>query len=431
MPNAAPCVYVSLYHLMLPAAPPLYPSAPPRLSRLLDVCLALSAETDFDRLLTTILETATEVLDCTAASILLFDEAAGCLRFAAATGSDPVALAAIAVPLEGSLAGVIFRENRPLRVDDPAKDARHFGEVGKAVALQTEALIGVPLQVHGQPTGVLEALNPCGGHFASDAIDVLTVIAAQAAVAVRNAQQQRALRQAYDDLSQLDRMKSDFMAIASHELRTPLATVLGYATVLAEEAPPDLADFAAITRQAAEKAGRVVDAMEHLSHGSTPSSGSQRLLVQYLLHRAVDTMSPLLQERGVRLGLDLADEPAWVYADMDHLHRAFSAVLDNAIAFSSEGATVRVRLRVADGAVEVTVEDDGPGLGPGDLDRVFQPFYQVQDSLTRTHEGIGLGLTLARRYLALHRGEITAHSDGTDRGGSTFRLRLPVAAPAS
>lgn len=417
--------------MSLPAlASPSLDAAPFRLHRLLDVCLALSAETDLDRLLTVILETATEVLDCAAASILLFDEASGRLRFAAATGSDPAALASIPVPLDRSLAGVIFRENRPLRVDDPARDARHFGEVGEAVSFQTEALIGVPLQIHGRPTGVLEALNPHGGHFAPDAIDVLSVIASQAAVAVRNAQQQRALRQAYDDLSQLDRMKSDFMAIASHELRTPLTTVLGYAAVLSEEAPPGLADFAAITRQAAEQAGRVVDAMEHLSRDRTNSPGPQRLLVQYLLHRAVDTVSPALAARNIRLGLDLASEPAWVCADLDHLHRAFTAVLDNAIAFSPAGATVRLRLRVADASAEVTVEDDGPGLPPADLERIFQPFYQVQDVLTRTHEGIGLGLTLARRFLELHGGEITAHSAGTDQGGSTFRLRLPIASPA-
>ncbi len=113
-------------------------------------------------------------------------------------------------------------------------------------------------------------------------------------------------------------------------------------------------------------------------------------------------------------------------ADRDHLNRALTAVLDNAVAFSPEGATVRVRLRTADASVEIAVEDDGPGLDPVDLERIFQPFYQVQDVLTRTHEGTGLGLTLARRFLALHGGEITAHSAGTDAGGSAFRVRLPT-----
>ncbi len=405
--------------------------APARLDRLLDVCLALSAETDLDRLLTIIVEVATEVLDCAAASILLFDEASGRLRFAAATGSDPAALAAIPVPLDSSIAGVIFRENRPLCVDDPAHDARHFDAVGEAVSFQAQALIGVPLQVHGEPTGVLEALNPHGGRFAPGAIDTLTVIAAQAAVAVRNAQQQRALRQAYDDLSQLDRMKSDFMAIASHELRTPLAAVLGYATLLAEEVPPHLAEFAGTTRRAAEQAGRVVEAMEAMSQDRTPSHGRQRLLVQYLLHRAVDAMGPASLRRNVGLELDLAAEPVWVHADMDHLLRAFSAVLDNAVAFSPAGGTVRVRLGVSDASAEVTVEDEGPGLRADDLERIFQPFYQVQDVLTRTHEGVGLGLTLTRRYLALHGGEIQAHSAGVGRGGSAFRIHLPTTSAAS
>ncbi len=401
---------------------------PAYLGRLLDVCLALSSETDLDRLLTVIIETAAEVLDCAAASILLFDETAGRLRFAAATGSDSAALAAIPVPLHGSLAGVIFRENRPLRVDDPSRDTRHFGAVGEAVSFQPDALIGVPLQIHGRPIGVLEALNPHGGRFAPGSISTLAVIAAQAAVAVRNAQQQRALRHAYDDLSRLDRMKSDFMSIASHELRTPLATVLGYATVLAEEAPLHLAEFATATRQATEQACRVVEAMGHLSQttDSTDPLDAQRILVQYLVHRAADALDPALQARCVRLDLDLATEPAWVMAEMDHLHQAITAVLDNAVAFSPEGATVSVRLGVCDDRVEIDVTDDGPGLDPGDLERIFQPFYQVQDVLTRTHEGAGLGLTLARRFLGFHGGDITAHSDGIGRGGCTFRLRLPA-----
>ena len=173
-----------------------------RLRRVLDLSVALNAvASDVDRLLRAALDTVTKALDCEQAALLLYEDSAGTLRFAAATGDNRAALARIVVPLEGSLAGTCFRENRVVFAADAAADARHFDGAAKSAGVEVRALLAVPMRIDGTPVGVLEALNPragsrpdAGGGFDAADAETLLVVSAQAAVAVRNARQQTALR---------------------------------------------------------------------------------------------------------------------------------------------------------------------------------------------------------------------------------------------
>lgn len=398
---------------------------------LLDVCIALGAFSELDPLLAFIIDTAAEVTDCKAASILLYDEASDRLRFVAATGADPDELARIPVPINGSIAGAIFTENRPLVVDDTARDNRHYDLVGEAVSLKTEKLVGVPLRVDGRVIGVLEALNPRSGSFADHVVESLTLVAAQAAVAVRNAQQQAALRSAYDALSRLDRLKSDFMAIASHELRTPLTTVIGFATLIEQEAEGAMGEFARAVHTAAVQAQHVVESMEQLSQLPDTREGHhlERIVLQNVVLRTVESLKPSAARKGVLLRPRLHAEPSWVGADALHLGHALHAVLDNAIAFAPAGSTVDLVMTVHASCVALAVHDRGPGLALEECERIFEPFYQVGDPDTREHEGVGLGLTLARRVLALYDGSVQATSEGIGQG-CTLTLTLPTLSAA-
>ncbi len=248
----------------MPSPPVDLHKAAPRAERLFEVNRKLNTVRDPDALLQFIIETAADVLECAATSVLLFDETTGQLQFAAATGADPDALAQIPVPLDDSIAGTIFTENRPVRVDNTAEDARHFDTVGEKVAMETRTLIGVPMQLGATPIGVLEGINKTEGVFTEDDVAVLSVIASQAAVAIRNARQMQALEEAHAKLSELDALKSDFLALASHELRTPLTTILGYGAIVKEEAPEDVAPHADAILDAAEGMETVVEAMSQM-----------------------------------------------------------------------------------------------------------------------------------------------------------------------
>ncbi|MEM1041864.1 MAG: GAF domain-containing sensor histidine kinase [Bacteroidota bacterium] len=401
-----------------------------RARRLLDISLALNTLRDPGDLLLYIIETATEVLGCTAASLLLYDDTEQRLRFVAATGARAETLAEIPVPLHGSIAGTIFRENRPVVAGNAKQDQRHFQGVAERTGVQTEALLGVPMCIDGAPIGVFEVLNPKVGSFSEEDVDTLLLIASQAAVAIENVRQRRELREANERLAKLDRLKSDFMSLASHELRTPLAIILGAGDVLREEARPDLLPFAEDIREAGDRMHDLIETLEEMSF-LQEEMASLVLLPVVLQDTLRDAwVKAEIDGSALHAVLDLPDTPLRVEADARRLQLAFANILKNARSFTPDGGTVRVTLRTQNGQVTIQVQDSGTGLSEADCRSVFQAFYQVEDVLTRGHEGLGIGLTIARALLRLHKGDLWATSPGLGQG-STFHVTLPLLAPAS
>ena len=150
----------------------------------------------------------------------MYDEKRDRLIFAAATGSDPKRLAETPVPLENSLAGTIFRENKVICLSDVRHDARHYLAVSKMVNIDVKNLLGVPMRIHDKPTGVLEALNKRNGDFDESDADILAVIASQAAVAIHNARMVEALQEANDDLRVADQLKEGCRPFAGESFVT-------------------------------------------------------------------------------------------------------------------------------------------------------------------------------------------------------------------
>src|SRR6185503_17489080 len=158
-----------------------------QLKRLVELSVTLNSTLDLDALLHLITTTATELLDCEAASILLYDEKQSRLYFAAATGSDPRKLAQIPVPIDSSLAGTIFRTNQSIILNNVAQDPRHFTGVSDQVQVQVRSLVGVPMVMKDRVIGVLEGINKYEGEFGEDEESILSVTASHAAPAIHNA----------------------------------------------------------------------------------------------------------------------------------------------------------------------------------------------------------------------------------------------------
>ena len=391
-----------------------------RLRRMLDVCVALNAVADLSHLLDTISRTVLSVLGCEAASILLHEPQEGALRFVSAVGGPGSGgLVGTLVPIEGSLAGTMYRENRPLLAADLAADERHFGEAAEPTGVTPQTLLGVPMRIDGEPVGVLEALNPRGDAFDASDAEMLLILAAQAAVAIRNARQAEALTDARDRLQELDRVKSRVMAVASHELRTPLTAIEGFGRVLAEEVGPELAGYAREVLDGAERMHEVVESLDEVS-----------TLRQPVRLRSVETVDvaalarELAAAAGPRVRVEAAG-PVAVHGELRRLRLALRHLVRNALAFSEAPVELRVRAEAREAAVDV--RDRGIGLAAADLDRVFEPFVQVDDRLARAHEGIGMGLTVARAVVGRHGGRVWATSPGLG-AGSAFHVRLPLAA---
>jgi GAF domain-containing protein len=178
--------------------------------RLIDIARDLASTLDLDVLLNRIVRAAADITAAEAASILLYDNTSRQLYFQVATNIDEPTMRGLVVPLEGSIAGWIVTNRKPVRIDDVHEDARHFGEVVQSTGFNTNSILGIPLVTKNKVVGVLEALNKKRGKFTTADENLLSVLGAQAAVAIENAR-----------LFQQSDLISEFV----HELRTPLASL--------------------------------------------------------------------------------------------------------------------------------------------------------------------------------------------------------------
>lgn len=398
-----------------------------RLARLVEVSVTLNSTLDIRRLLQFIIDTAADLVDSEAASIMLVDENTHDLRFAAATGSDPDELAPIPVPLEGSIAGTIVREDRGLIINQVTGDPRHFRQVGERVRFQTRSLIGVPMRIRDRVTGVLEAVNKRGGDFSENDLQTLSIIASQAAVALHNARLVEALQRAYDELDKLDRMKRDFISIASHELRTPLGLILGYATILREEADPAASVHAEAVLNSALRMRALIEDMTNMNlmqAGSADVSLARHPL-QPVIQAAQQEVAELVRAKGQRLTVRMPQEALLAMIDPPKLGRAVANLLNNAMRFTPAEGSLRLELERRAAEAWLRVADDGAGIPPGQLEAIFERFYQVEDHMTRRHGGMGLGLAIVRAIVRAHGGRVWAESEGLGRG-ATFTIALPL-----
>jgi signal transduction histidine kinase len=398
-----------------------------RLSRLVENSVTLNSTLDLDRLLQLIIDSAAELLDSDGASILLVDENTQDLYFAASTGSEPEELKKINVPLEGSIAGTIYREERPIIIHDVEQDTRHYREVGEKIKLQTRSLIGVPLRIQDRITGVLEAINKKEGAFDETDAEILADIAAQAAVAIHNARLVDALQKAYDELGKVEKLKSDFIAIASHELRTPLSVILGYAGILKEEAGEGTSGHAEAVLQSAMQMRSLIEDMTNMNMlriGSAEMAFA-RTPLQSVVQEAFEEVVGLIEAKGQSIALTLPDHELFAMVDAPKLTMALTNLLNNAMRFTPAEGNILVELQRRGSEAWISVQDDGIGIPQDQISWIFDQFYQVESHMTRSHGGLGLGLAIVRAVVEAHQGRVWAESGGED-AGAKFTVALPL-----
>jgi len=399
-----------------------------QLLRLVELSVTLNSTLDPDELLQIITSTATELLDCEAASIMLYDEKNPRLYFAAATGSDPAKLAEIPVPMEGSIAGTIFRTNQPLIQNHVEQDPRHFSNVSDQVKFQTRTLLGVPMPIKDRVVGVLEAINKNGGVFEERDVTTLSVIAAHAAIAINNARLLRQTKQALEKVSETNSIKSHFLALASHELRTPLGIIIGYATFLQEEAKDELSDHANQVLNAASQMRSILDQMNNLTLLQTDEMELRplKISIQDILNFACEEIMYSVARRNLELTYAFGDDPIYVSVDQEKTTLAFVNLLNNAIRFSPEGSHIVIGATGQGKDVLAWVQDNGIGIPVDKLQKVFEEFYQIEPPNTRHYGGLGIGLTIAKGLFEVQGGKLWAESEGLGKG-STFKVQLPTA----
>jgi signal transduction histidine kinase len=373
-----------------------------------------------------ILDTAVSLLNCEGASIMLFDDRKQELWFAASTISDSDELAKVPVPLDNSIAGNIIKSQTPAIIDDVENDPRHFKEVEDQTQFSVRTLLGVPMSIQDRTVGVLQALNKNNGNFNAEDLELFQIVASQAAVAINNANLVQALQLANEELSQADKLKNDFMAVASHELRTPLGIILGYASFLKEDAGGDLTTIVESILNAAVRLETVVDSMTHMSLLYTGEADLklEPTEIQKVIFSAYQRVISSAEAQNNEIVLKLPKKPTYINADL-RLELVFVNVLNNAVRFTPDGGEIFVSMSPTNDEVLIMIRDVGIGIPSESLEKVFDYFYQVEDHLTRNYGGLGLGLSIAQALTNLHGGRIWAESEGLEKGTAIY-ISLPI-----
>ncbi len=400
-----------------------------QLKRLVELSVTLNSTLDPDALLKVITNTATELLDCEAASILLYDEKRPRLYFAAATGSDPKKLAEVPVPIEDSLAGIIFRTNRTIIINNAEQDPRHYSLVSEHIHFNVRTLIGVPMLIKDRVMGVIEAVNKHNGVFTDRDETILSVIGTHAAIAINNAQLLATTKQALKKVKEADQLKSNFLALASHELRTPLGIIIGYASFLREDAKGELSKHAQHVLNAALQMRSLVEEMTNLTMLETDGQiliKTQKTAVQKILRSACEEIHQIASAKEQKIIFAFQEQPIIAQVDPDKITTAFVNLLNNAVHFSPQGGEITVGAAQQGDRIMAWVQDHGVGIAPDKLQKIFESFYQAESPNTRHYGGLGIGLTITKGLIEAQGGKVWAESDGEGKG-SIFKVLLPKA----
>jgi signal transduction histidine kinase len=329
----------------------------------------------------------------------------------------------------------VLETGQPLLVRDVtaarlAQIAQHPRHLELLTALGATSFMLVPLIARGRSLGAigLVCTHP-EVHFDDQDLALAENLASRAALAVDNA---RLYREAQD----ATRSKTDLLAVISHDLRTPLTSIIGYAELLIMGVPEPLNEG---TRERVERmragAQHLLHLINQLLAMSRLDAGREEVRpedvdVAELAREVAVVIEPLALERHLRFVVDVPDHPIVVRTDPGKLHQVLVNLAANAIKFTETGqVTVRVAGAPAGEAagedtVTIRVEDTGPGIAAEHLERIFEPFWQVDQDQRGNQGGTGLGLSVVRKLVELLGGRIRVES--TPGEGSVFTVTLPV-----
>jgi two-component system CheB/CheR fusion protein len=238
-----------------------------------------------------------------------------------------------------------------------------------------------------------------------------------------------ARRTAQEQADAAMRAKDDFLAVLSHELRTPLTPVLLGLGLVARrrDVPPEVQEMLAVMRKNVQLEVGMVDDLLDLTRIARGKMELETKSTDFhaVIRNALEISAPQRAELNQTVAIDLAAAHHEVAGHASRLQQAVWNLLRNAAKFSPAGSTIKVRTYNEDGRVALTVTDDGIGIAPDKMERIFVAFEQADRDITRRFGGLGLGLSIARAIIAAHGGEVRAASAGLGRG-ATFTVLLPL-----
>jgi len=378
-----------------------------------------------------------EVIGTEGSSIFEMDDMTNELFFRVLSGHETHTVREIRMKLGEGVAGWVARTGEPVIVQDTAIDERFSTKVDLVTGFKTRSIIALPIRNKGRLTGVLELVNKRGPNpFNQEDLEFLTIAANQIGIAIENAKlykrleekftlTQAELKKAQEQLLRTERLSAlaELSQGVAHEVRNPVMSIGGFARRLKNKLHSDntLNAYVDIILQEAARLERMVKDVE--AYTAMPEPEIRELKLSSLLH---ETLSAWEQEPGsqhVTLQLTSPTEDPILHLDKGQIVLALIHLFHNAADAMPQGGTISMSTSWEDEYLVICVRDNGPGVDPQDLPRIFDPFF------TAKPQGSGLGLTTVNRIVTAHRGQVRVFSERGD--GTEFKIYLPPHLPTT
>jgi len=303
--------------------------------------------------------------------------------------------------------------------------------------------IATPLVIQNIVVGFLNLNAIAPNTYHDEHVEPLQIFGNQVAVAIENAQLYgqtdaqlkesiQLLEEQADSLRKALQTRTSFLQQMSHELRTPLNAIIGFSEMLKSETFGTLAEkqvrYADNIHQSGNRllglVNNVLDITEIESGGVTPAP--QKMLMTDLFTSLIQSVAEQTNKKNIQISQEISDPSLMVHADPEQFLRVLRILVDNAIKFNQDGGKVILSAMQENDQIQINITDMGIGIKEDDFSRIFSQFEQAdEDSLSRSHEGAGLSLSLAKALVELNQGRIWVESDGVPGEGTTFYLAFP------
>jgi PAS domain S-box-containing protein len=384
-----------------------------------------------EELLQECLQRISEVCQVDTAAILLKNAQGNQLTVRAVNGLEAEFRQAFHIPLGEGFAGQIAETLQPMIIE---KDA--YTQVFSPVLRErkVQSLMGVPLIIAGKLLGVIHVGTLNVHEFKAEDLHLLGLVADRIALAIDRANIYEAQREALSQAQEANRIKDEFLAVVSHELRTPLNSILGWAQMLrTRKLGQERVNKALETIE--RNAKQQVILIDDILDISRIIRGKIRLSIQPvnladLIEQVIETIKPAAEAKSIQLFFLTTPSMRLVAGDHSRLQQIVINLLSNAVKFTGQKGKIEIRLSLltednSNKYAQIQIKDNGKGISADFLPHVFEGFRQEDGTITRTHGGLGLGLTIVRRLVELHGGTVQAHSEGEGKG-ATFTVKLPL-----